>query len=73
MPVASASAATLDALLGVELPGVHLEELGRLGGMVASDVVKCRRGDVVGLALADQAVILQDVPLLRVVALGLGA
>ena len=38
---------------------VHAEDIVRFGGVFSRDIMKCRRGDIVGLALADQAVIIQ--------------
>lgn len=63
---------SLDLLLGAQLMAVHAEELGRLGRLLAGNVVEGRGGDVVGLALADQAVVLEEILLLGVVDVGLG-
>ena len=49
---------------------VQTEELVRLGGVRARDVVEGSRGDVVSLALADQAVVLEQILLLRLVQVG---
>lgn len=51
---------------------VHAEELRRLGRRLTGDVAESRGGNVVGLALADQAVVLEQVLLLGVVDVGLG-
>lgn len=51
---------------------VHAEEVGRLGRLLAGDLVEGSSGDIVGLALADQAVVFEEVLLLRVVDIGLG-
>lgn len=63
---------SLDLLLGTQLVAVHAEELGRLGGLLARNLVEGRGGDVVGLTLTDKAVILEEVLLLGVVDVGLG-
>jgi len=57
----------LDLLLGAQLSRIQLEEIVRLGRVGAGDVVESRGRDVVGLALADKAVVLEKVFLLRVV------
>ena len=62
----------LGLLLGTQLVAVHAEELGRLGGLLARDIVEGRGGHIVCLALADQAVVLKEVLLLGVVDVGLG-
>lgn len=54
-------------LLRSQLSSIHAEELVRLSGMLARDVVESRSSDVVCLALAHQAVVLEQVLLLRVV------
>lgn len=51
---------------------VHAEEVGRLGRLLTGDLVEGSSGDIVGLALADQAVVFEEVLLLRVVDIGLG-
>ena len=51
---------------------VHLEELLRFLGMIASDVDERGRGDVVGLALAYEAVVLEEILQLAGIAVTLG-
>ncbi len=58
-------------MLGHEAFSIYLEELGWLGWVVAGDVMKGQGGDVVGLALANQRVILEQILLLRLITLGL--
>ncbi len=58
-------------MLGHESFSIDLEELAWLGWMVPGDVMKGQGGDVVGLALANQRVILEQILLLRLITLGL--
>lgn len=63
---------SLGLLLGTQLMAIHAEEFGGLGRLLASNVVEGRGDDVVGLALADQAVVLEEILFLGVVDVGLG-
>lgn len=46
-------------LLPLKLLLIHLEELDRLLGMHARDIVEGGRGDVVGLAFAHEGVVIE--------------
>jgi hypothetical protein len=46
---------------------IHLEEIRRLGRMIAGDVVERHGGDIVGFAFADEGVVLEEVLFLGVV------
>lgn len=65
------STIVLHLLLGTQFAGIQAEELVRLGGVLARDIVESSRGDVVSLALTHQAVVLEEVLLLGVVDGGL--
>jgi hypothetical protein len=58
-------------MLRTEALGVHLEELHRLLWMSTRHIVEGRGGDVVGLALADKRVVLEQILQLGLVALRL--
>ncbi len=60
--------APLGLLLRANLVLVHAEEFVRLSRMFSSDIVKCGRRNVIGLALTHQAVVIQQVLLLSLVA-----
>lgn len=61
-------------LLGdrLDLRLIHLEEVNGLGRVLTRDIMECGGGDVVGLALSDQAVVLEQVLQFRLITLGLG-
>jgi hypothetical protein len=59
-------------MLRKEALGVHLEELGRLRRMTSREIMKRHGRDVVGLALANKRVVLQNVFPLGVIAARLG-
>jgi hypothetical protein len=46
---------------------VHFKERIRFSGMFTCDIMKCRGGDVIGLAFPDQTIILQKILLFRAV------
>ena len=48
-------------MLWLEFSGIHFEEIDRLLGMLASDIVEGTGGDVVGLALSNQRVVLKQI------------
>jgi len=50
---------TLGLFVWANLVLVHAEELVWLSGVFSSDIMKCGRGDVVGLALANQTIVIQ--------------
>lgn len=56
---------------GPKIGRVRLEKVIRLRGMSPRHIMKGRRSDIVGLALADQAVVLQEVLLFGFVAFAL--
>lgn len=58
-------------MLGHEAISIHLEELGWLGWMAPGYIMEGQGGDVVGLALANQSIILEQILLLGLIALGL--
>jgi hypothetical protein len=61
----------LDLLLGAQLGGIELEEVIRLGGVLTGNVMEGGSGDVVGLSLAYQAIVLEEILLLRDIRVGL--
>jgi len=65
------SSALPSLLAGPHLPAVHLEEVNGLRGVVSGNVVEGRGSDVVRLALAHEAVVLEDVLLFRIVVVSL--
>lgn len=61
-----------DLLLGSQVGGIRAKELGRLCGMLPGHIMESRGRNVVGLALANQAVVLENVLLFRVIDIRLG-
>lgn len=51
----------LTRMLWFEFSGIHFEEVDRLLWMLASNIVEGTGGDVVGLALSNQGVVLEQI------------
>jgi hypothetical protein len=56
-------------MLGLKLLCIHFEEFRRLLEMLAGDIVKCQRRDVVRLSLSGERIVLQKVFYLRFIGL----